>query len=133
MMQHRVHELDVRDHRAAAPAETADLVLGRVDRTACAPAARHPSFGADVGASSNSTGIWWCTPARARTRLGPLDDSEIEKGLVRCPWHGDSFDVRSGASSDDRGLRLPTPPRLIVDGRTGICLTGLKFAAKAST
>ncbi len=47
--------------------------------------------------------------------LGPLDDGEIESGLVRCPWHGYRFDLRSGACRDRPGLRLPRAPRVVVD------------------
>ena len=37
--------------------------------------------------------------------LGPLEEAEVEGGLVTCPWHGYRFDVRSGAC-EGRGLRL---------------------------
>jgi nitrite reductase/ring-hydroxylating ferredoxin subunit len=50
--------------------------------------------------------------------LGPLDLAEIEAGCIRCPWHGYRYDVRSGASSDGRGLRLGSAPRVEVDART---------------
>jgi nitrite reductase/ring-hydroxylating ferredoxin subunit len=51
-------------------------------------------------------------------RLGPLDDVPLEAGCVRCPWHGYRFDVRTGASPDGRRLRLPPPPRVVVDAAT---------------
>lgn len=46
---------------------------------------------------------------------GPLDCGAVSGGVVTCPWHGYRFDVRSGASSDGRGFRLPPAPRLEVD------------------
>jgi len=46
--------------------------------------------------------------------LGPLEGSPIENGRVRCPWHGYAFDVRSGESCDGRGLKLATPPRVVI-------------------
>lgn len=50
--------------------------------------------------------------------LGPLAEAPLDDGCVRCPWHGYRFDVRTGASADGRGLRLATPPRVMVeDGR----------------
>jgi len=52
-------------------------------------------------------------------RLGPLDDATVEGGRIRCPWHGFEFDVKSGRSSDGRGLRLEPAPRLEVDPATG--------------
>jgi nitrite reductase/ring-hydroxylating ferredoxin subunit len=27
---------------------------------------------------------------------GPLDEGEIENGILVCPWHGWEYDVRSG-------------------------------------
>jgi nitrite reductase/ring-hydroxylating ferredoxin subunit len=47
--------------------------------------------------------------------LGPLEDCAVRGGRIRCPWHGFEFDVRSGRSSDGRGLRLRPPPRLEID------------------
>jgi nitrite reductase/ring-hydroxylating ferredoxin subunit len=52
-------------------------------------------------------------------RMGPLDAVPVEDGRIRCPWHGFEFDVRTGRSSDGRGLRLPRAPRVEVDSETG--------------
>ena len=45
-------------------------------------------------------------------RLGPLADAAVEDGIVRCPWHGHRFDIRSGRSADGHRLRLPPAPRI---------------------
>jgi len=51
---------------------------------------------------------------------GPLEDCAIEAdGSVVCPWHGYRFDVTSGRSSDDRGLKLRPAPRLEIDDGNG--------------
>jgi nitrite reductase/ring-hydroxylating ferredoxin subunit len=47
--------------------------------------------------------------------LGPLDDAPVVDGCIRCPWHGYSFDVRSGLSADGRGLKLATPPQVRIE------------------
>jgi len=47
--------------------------------------------------------------------LGPLDACEVKGGRIRCPWHGFEFDIRTGRSSDGRGLRLRPAPRLEID------------------
>lgn len=47
--------------------------------------------------------------------LGPLDETPIEGGIVRCPWHDYLFDVRTGCSADGRGLALEPCPVLAVD------------------
>jgi nitrite reductase/ring-hydroxylating ferredoxin subunit len=51
--------------------------------------------------------------------LGPLDEAAPENGILRCPWHGYLFDLRTGMSADGRGCRLPPAPRVILDPVTG--------------
>jgi nitrite reductase/ring-hydroxylating ferredoxin subunit len=51
--------------------------------------------------------------------LGPLDEAAPENGVLRCPWHGYLFDLRTGASADGRGCRLTPAPRVVVDPATG--------------
>jgi phenylpropionate dioxygenase-like ring-hydroxylating dioxygenase large terminal subunit len=51
--------------------------------------------------------------------LGPLEEADPEGGLLRCPWHGYLFDVRTGHSADGRGYRLASAPRIVVDPVTG--------------
>lgn len=50
--------------------------------------------------------------------LGPLDDAPLEHGCIRCPWHGDRYDVRSGRSVDDQGLWLGPAPRVETDSNS---------------
>jgi nitrite reductase/ring-hydroxylating ferredoxin subunit len=50
---------------------------------------------------------------------GPLEDTEVESGVVTCPWHGYRFDVRSGEGRDGCSLRLRPAPAVQVDGETG--------------
>lgn len=50
--------------------------------------------------------------------LGPLDETPVEDGTVRCPWHDYRFDVRTGQSCDGRGLTLEAAPRVsLIDGK----------------
>lgn len=50
--------------------------------------------------------------------LGPLADAQVKHGAVRCPWHGYTFDVRSGRCLSGQKLALPSAPTItIVDGR----------------
>jgi nitrite reductase/ring-hydroxylating ferredoxin subunit len=47
---------------------------------------------------------------------GPLEAAEpSDDCIITCPWHGYRFDLRSGCSSDGRGLRLAPAPRVRVD------------------
>jgi nitrite reductase/ring-hydroxylating ferredoxin subunit len=51
--------------------------------------------------------------------LGPLDETMPKNGILRCPWHGYLFDLRTGASADGRGCRLAPAPSVVVDPVTG--------------
>ena len=51
--------------------------------------------------------------------LGPLDEVIPENGVLRCPWHGYRFDLRTGMSADGRGCRLAQAPSVVVDPVTG--------------
>jgi nitrite reductase/ring-hydroxylating ferredoxin subunit len=51
--------------------------------------------------------------------LGPLDEAAPQNGILRCPWHGYRFDMRTGESADGRGYRLAPAPRVAVDPVTG--------------
>lgn len=42
---------------------------------------------------------------------GPLSGPVDAHGCITCPWHGYRFDVRTGESTDGRGLRLEPRPR----------------------
>lgn len=43
-------------------------------------------------------------------RGGPLAEGEIEKGLVRCPWHGWTFDLKTGTHPDNQRVKVPVYP-----------------------
>lgn len=46
--------------------------------------------------------------------LGPLDEAAVVDGVVRCPWHGYDFDVRSGACVSGQALRLAAAPKVVI-------------------
>jgi nitrite reductase/ring-hydroxylating ferredoxin subunit len=57
--------------------------------------------------------------------LGPLEEAVPENGILRCPWHGHLFDLRTGASADGCGYRLAPAPRVDIDPSTGkVTLSG---------
>jgi nitrite reductase/ring-hydroxylating ferredoxin subunit len=51
--------------------------------------------------------------------LGPLDGAAPTNGIVRCPWHGYRFDIRTGRSADGRCYRLTPAPQVTIDRVTG--------------
>jgi len=50
---------------------------------------------------------------------GPLDACLPQVGILRCPWHGYRFDLRTGLSADGRSYRLAPPVRVNLDKTTG--------------
>lgn len=51
--------------------------------------------------------------------LGPLQESEIEKGIVECPWHGYKFDIRSRKCTSGAKCKLAPAPNISVDEKLG--------------
>jgi nitrite reductase/ring-hydroxylating ferredoxin subunit len=47
---------------------------------------------------------------------GPLGDGQLEGCMLTCPWHGWSYDLRSGESSVDSSVAVQTFPVRVVDG-----------------
>jgi nitrite reductase/ring-hydroxylating ferredoxin subunit len=62
--------------------------------------------------------------------LGPLEEALPENGILRCPWHGYLFDLRTGASADRRGCRLAPAPQIAVDPISGEANLVLKGCAR---
>ena len=46
------------------------------------------------------------TNGRCPHAKGPLHEGEVVGATVTCPWHGYTFDLRSGACEEDGELRL---------------------------
>lgn len=124
MMQRR--EAMLRGHRTAPPGELdlGELDLGKVDA---------------VREGAPYTVDWSGRPVRIAVVegalvafsavcphwLGPLDETPILDGCVRCPWHGYCFDVRTGMSVDGRGLRLqPAYAVAVAEGRARLAVAG---------
>jgi nitrite reductase/ring-hydroxylating ferredoxin subunit len=64
---------------------------------------------------------YFAVRANCPHRAAPLDRGRLEGALVRCPWHGIKFDVRTGARvcapvCED----LETYPTQVRDGRVWI-------------
>ena len=47
--------------------------------------------------------------------LGPLEEAVPENGMLRCPWHGYLFDLRTGESADGHLCGLARAPRVVID------------------
>lgn len=51
-------------------------------------------------------GVPVATAGRCPHAQGPLHEGEVENGVLTCPWHGWTFDLRTGACDDDPSLVL---------------------------
>jgi nitrite reductase (NADH) small subunit len=47
---------------------------------------------------------------------GPLCEGELDGAMLSCPWHGWTYDLRSGACEEDPDLRLERFEVRIIDG-----------------
>ncbi|WP_020619313.1 Rieske (2Fe-2S) protein [Paenibacillus daejeonensis] len=63
------------------------------------------------------------------TRCGTTLDSEVyqfiygrDQEIVRCPWHGWEFDIKTGRSLFNEKIRTRSYPVLVEDGFIGIVL-----------
>ncbi len=54
-------------------------------------------------------------PARCPHQLGPLLADPVDGRTVRCPWHGDRFDVLTGENLSGRPCALSHLPEIRVD------------------
>ena len=54
------------------------------------------------------------TNGRCPHASGPLHEGEIEGTVLTCPWHGWTYDLRTGACAEDPSLTLEIYPSTIV-------------------
>lgn len=63
---------------------------------------------------------------------GPLAEGTIDKGVVTCPWHGWTFDARTGRGLDPGGRDLARHRTLVEDGTVYVQLGRGAAAAEPS-
>ena len=56
-------------------------------------------------------------------QAGPLCDGDIEDGVVTCPWHGWSYEIRSGTLVQDPRVGVSTHNTRIVGDDVQVQLT----------
>ncbi len=47
--------------------------------------------------------------------LGPLEDSNIEEGILECPWHGYKFDIKTRKCISGQKCKLAPAPLIQID------------------
>ena len=76
----------------AHPTKVADIQDIPPGKSACV------EFGGEKVALFNVSGVVYAIADTCAHRGGPLSEGEVEETAVTCPWHGASFDLKTGAA-----------------------------------
>jgi len=76
----------------ADPTKVADLKDIPPGKSACV------AFGGEKVALFNVKGVVHALADTCSHRGGPLSEGELEDASVTCPWHGASFDLKTGSA-----------------------------------
>ena len=100
MMLQRQAALDARLHDDMTSAGTAMADISGIDLGPISTLASRLPIDVTVGARRyrvcQENGAFLAYALRCPHALAPLDDVQLIDGRLTCPWHGYSFDVRSG-------------------------------------
>lgn len=72
-------------------------------------------------ALANCGGSFYATQGKCLHLKGPLGEGHLgEDCLLRCPWHGWTYDVRTGKNDFDLSIQLRTYEVRLEDGEVKI-------------
>jgi nitrite reductase/ring-hydroxylating ferredoxin subunit len=78
-----------------------------------------------VLAAFNLDGEFYVTDDTCTHGFGSLSEGIIDGDIIECPWHGGTFDIRSGAPVDHPcTVPLKTYRTVVKDGAVWIDLSG---------
>ena len=76
-------------------------------------------------AAFNLDGEFYVTDDTCTHGFASLSEGIIDGGIIECPWHGGTFDIRSGAAVDHPCIvPLNTYQTVVKDGAVWIDLNG---------
>ena len=67
-------------------------------------------------ALANVDGIFYATQGKCLHLQGPLGEGRLDNSYLRCPWHGWTYDVRTGKNDFDLAIQLRTYEVQVEDG-----------------
>lgn len=73
-------------------------------------------------ALANIDGTFYATQGRCLHLEGPLGEGRLDGNFVRCPWHGWTYDVRTGQNDFDLAIELKTYEVTVEGGDVKIAL-----------
>jgi nitrite reductase/ring-hydroxylating ferredoxin subunit len=73
----------------------------------------------------NVAGTFYAVENTCPHQGGPLGEGYLEEnGVISCPWHGWTFDLRTGVSPLDRDVRVGCYPVRVEEGLLVVELPG---------
>jgi nitrite reductase/ring-hydroxylating ferredoxin subunit len=74
-------------------------------------------------ALANCGGSFYATQGKCLHLEGPLGEGKLDDGcLLRCPWHGWTYDVRTGKNDFDLAIELRTYEVQVEDGEVKVAV-----------
>ncbi len=74
-------------------------------------------------ALANCDGSFYATQGTCLHLEGPLGEGMLDEGcLLRCPWHGWTYDVRTGKNDFDLAIELRTYEVQVEDGEVKVAV-----------
>jgi nitrite reductase (NADH) small subunit len=74
-------------------------------------------------ALANCDGAFYATQGKCLHLEGPLGEGKLDDGcLLRCPWHGWTYDVRTGKNGFDLAIELRTYEVQVEDGEVKVAV-----------
>jgi nitrite reductase (NADH) small subunit len=74
-------------------------------------------------ALANCDGAFYATQGTCLHLEGPLGEGKLDDGcLLRCPWHGWTYDVRTGKNDFDLAIELRTYEVQVEDGEVKVAV-----------
>jgi nitrite reductase/ring-hydroxylating ferredoxin subunit len=74
-------------------------------------------------AVANCGGSFYATQGKCLHLEGPLGEGKLDDGcLLRCPWHGWTYDVRTGKNDFDLAIELRTYKVQVEDGEVKVAV-----------
>ena len=97
------------------------VTVARADEVAPGTASRVQA--GDVELALSRVGEDFYATAGACLHLkGPLGEGRLDDHLLRCPWHGWTYDVRTGLNDFDHAICLVTYEVRVEDGDVQVAL-----------
>lgn len=102
----------------------------RVARTRDIPSGEGRAFAVNgrTIAVFNVGGRFHAIDHRCAHMQGPLAEGDLEGCVVTCPWHGWTYDVATGESPDEAGVRVERFDTKVVKGEVLVAMPEVSAA-----